>query len=167
MRIVLAVLMFASLAFGQTPAPVVSNFPAQWAGATVNWNQFAAPQINGGVLYAVRITDNNHPTYSFSMVDFLSIQKSPFQVVTTTETGIAQHIQKFGRFDIFGLGTMGPSFTATPTGTQVGTALSGGGFAMTKIRGGWTGGLVLKIIRPTMSDGKTQWSVGLIGGWGK
>jgi hypothetical protein len=139
--------------------------PQQWAGVSLNFNQYAAPQVNGTAAYARRLTDNGHPTYSFSAINFLSVQKSPFRVATTTETGIAQYVTKFGAFSIFGLGTAGLSTVGSADGTATGGSFSGGGMAQAGIGHGVTIGVMFRAVKPSISE--TQYPVGLVIGWGK
>jgi hypothetical protein len=160
------------------PAQTATPLPDQWAGAGVFFNQYAAPQINGTLAYAKRVMGGG--TYSFTAVNFLSYSTNPFRVMTSTETGIAQHLTTFGPFEVQVLGTLGPAFAADPAtqqvapdgtttvtsgGTKVGLSLTGGGFAFARLKNGWTIGPVLRVTKPTISD--TQWSIGLMIGWGK
>lgn len=139
--------------------------PTQWAGAGATFNQYAAPQINGVVAYARRLTSNPYPTYSFSAVNILSVQRQPFRVMTTTETGIAQYATKFGPFSVYGLGTVGLAAAGNSDGTTTGAVFSGGGMAVAGIGKGWTVGPLVRVIKPTIGD--KQFAVGLLIGWGK
>jgi hypothetical protein len=139
--------------------------PQQWAGAGASFNQYAAPQTNGIMAYARRITGDEHPTYSFSAVNLLSVERQPFRLLTTTETGIAQHVTKFGVFDVYGLGMVGLAAAGNADGTSSGAVFSGGGLALAGIGRGWTVGPMVRIIKPTISE--RQWSIGMIVGWGR
>jgi hypothetical protein len=145
--------------------PLFAESPAQWAGAGATFNQYSAPQINGILVYAKRLTDNNYPTYSFSSVNILSMEKSPFRVMTTVETGVSQFVTKFGPFNVYGLGTMGMAASGNVGGTETGVVFSGGGLALAKLGRGWSIGPVLRVIKPAISD--RQWAAGLMVGWGQ
>lgn len=155
----------------------------QWAGAGLYWNQDNSPQINGALAYAKRVTVvGGHPGYSFTRVNIWSITRADpnssywttnYRVATSTETGWAQHITDFGRFSVFGTFTGGPMFSGSDDGTTVGAALSTGGFAMTSLGRGWTGGIALTFLKPMVNEtnnpgaSKWSWSIGFIGGWGE
>ena len=139
------------------------TLPNQWAGAGVFFNQYASPQINGTAAYAKKILGSG--TYSFNAVNFLSYETQPFRVMTTVETGIAQRVTRFGVFEVFALGTLGPATAGNEDGTKLGVAFTGGGFAFAGLGKGWTIGPVLRFVKPTISD--TQWSLGLMLGWGE
>lgn len=141
-----------------------SVLPNQWAGAGVFFNQYASPQLNGTAAYAKCIIEGAG-LYSFTAVNFLSYQTEPFRVMTTVETGVAKHITRFGAFEVFALGTIGPAFTANEDGTTTGAVFTGGGFAFTRLKNNWTIGPVLRVTKPTISD--TQWAIGLMVGWGE
>ncbi len=139
--------------------------PAQWAGVGTSFNQYAAPQINGIAAYARRVTNNEHPTYSFSAINFLSVERSPFRVMTTTETGIAQHVTKFGPFAVYGIGMVGMASAGGSDGTSTGAVFSGGGLALAGLGRGWTIGPLVRVIKPTISE--RQWALGIVIGWGQ
>lgn len=152
--------VFAVLACGQTTGP------QQFAGAGVSFNQYASPQINGLLVYAKRLTANDHPTYSFSAVNLLSVQRTPaFRLMTTTETGVAQHLTKFGPFQVYGIGTAGFAASGDAEGTASGYVLTGGGLALAGLKNGWKVGPYLRVIKSSLSD--RQWAVGAMIGWGE
>ncbi len=153
-------------AFGLCVLPGVSQeFPQQWAAAGATFNQYAAPQINGLAVYAHRLTSNEHPMYSFSVINILSVQRSPFRVMTTTETGVAQYLTTFGAFRVYGIGTLGLATAGSGDGTNTGMVFTGGGLAQASIGKGWTVGPLVRIVKPTIGD--RQWAAGLVIGWGK
>lgn len=169
--VLLTILLLTFLALPVTgqPSPNPANpepaGPSQWAGAGASWNQFASPQINGMLAYAKRLTSNAYPTYSFTVINILSVQRQPFRVMTTTETGVAQKATSFGPFAIYGLGTMGLATAGTEEGTSTGMVFGGGGMALAGIGKGWTVGPLIRIIKPTIGD--RQWAVGVMMGWGQ
>jgi hypothetical protein len=153
--------LFAGAAFAQP-------FASQTVGVNVGLCPSCSPQIQGGVFYAKRITDNAHPTYSYSHinVDQLivnSVKPLKIQAVTSMETGVAQHVGKFGRFDLWGLATGGLALDSTNTGLSVG----GGGMATTAIGKnrdvivGVYGGPSKTAIAPNVG-----WKIGLTLGYG-
>ena len=149
--------------FALSVVAFADSLPDQWAGVTVYYNQFASPQVNGAVTYAKRILTNG--TYSYNSVHILSVQKNPWRAMTETETGIAQHITKFGPFDVFGLGQIGVATSGSEDGTKVGPSFSAGGFAFAGVGRGVTLGPTLRLTKSTIGD--RQWALGLTLGWGK
>lgn len=158
--VLLLVTLAAPLAAQAVPE---STLPSQWAGVSVYYNQFAAPQINGAMTYAKKILTAK--TYLWNSINFLSYDRNPFRVMTAPETGLAQHLTDFGPFSVFVLGQAGIAVTGEESGTKTGMTLTTGGFAFAGFRNGVTIGPVLRITKPTISD--TQWSLGLCIGWGK
>lgn len=148
----------AACAFGQ-------GYPQQWAGAGLGWNQYAAPQINGLAAYARQLAGGEHPTYSFTLLNVASVSMRPFRVMTSEETGIAQHALRFGRFDVYGLGTAGISQAGAADGSSAGFVFGGGGLAMAPIGRGWTAGPYVRVFKSALAD--RQWQIGLLVGWGK
>ncbi len=172
MKLTIAVLTIAASAFGQdatpgTPNPpfALSGPPSDIIGAHVNWNQYASPQVGGGLFYAHKVAGTEIPTYSFTAVDFVSASKTPFRVSTVTETGVAQYVKSIGQFHCYALAMGGVSVTATSTGTSIGGAFSGGGMAITSIGRGWTAGPYFRVIKPAETD--KQVVVGLVLARGK
>lgn len=187
MRTVFILLVFCALAVAQaipadlTPTPITEPpaLPNHWAGAFASFNQDAQPQLSGGVTFAKRIAG---ATYSFSAVHITNIyrEEAPqtlpnpswfdrlprYRLETSTETGIAQHLFRFGRAEVFAMATAGPVFAESATGTKLGAALNGGGFAQAPLGRGWTVGPVLRFGRTT-TTGEWRWSVGLLAGWGE
>jgi len=173
MRLLTLALLLTALSVPSAAQTV--ELPNQWAGAGVFFNQYASPQINGTAAYAKRIVGKG--TYSFSAVNFLSYQKSPFQLMTTCESGVAQYLTKFGVFHIYALGTLGVAATSEPAlltapdaepeggGTKIGMSFTGGTLAFARFENGMTLGPVLRISRQTISG--NQWAAGLMVGWGE
>jgi hypothetical protein len=140
--------------------------PAQWAGAGLQWNQEASPQISGMAVFARRIIGESHPTYSFSLININSVKINswkPFDahVQVSTETGLAQHIMRFGVFDVYALGTLG----MTSTGVNTGFSYSGGGTAQAGLGKGWSLGPSLRVFKSAIAG--PGYAAGILGGWGK
>lgn len=157
--IVLVALLLAGAigAFGQSPTQVV--------GLNAGFCQACTPQINGGVYYGRAITNNEHPTYSFSLVNINKIQVDSWkplkiQVLTSTETGIAQHICKFSSFDVYSFATAG----LVTDSTNLGSSFSGGGMAIAPVGKGWFIGPYLRVSKPAIAN--TAWAVGITIGIG-
>ena len=146
-----------------TAASIYAQFPNQWAGVNVNFDQYSQNKITGSVAYAKRITDSAHPIYSYNSINLLSVQKNPFRLMTTPESGLAIHVGTFNMFEVFILGAAGVSMAGDTNGTNVGFAGSGGGFAQTKLSGNVTIGPIFRVSKTTISD--TQWSVGIVLGY--
>jgi hypothetical protein len=154
-------LVFGLLLFGTLAR---AEQPGQWLGAGVQFNQYASPQINGVLAYAKKLRGEEKPTYSYTAVNFLSVQKEPFRVMTTTETGIAQYLTRFRRMDVYALGTAGMASSGGESGTNVGYSLSGGLMAITAVRKGVTIGPYYRATKTSLSD--AQHAVGIMIGIG-
>jgi len=108
------VCMAASLAFGQTvPAP--PSYVALGAG----FNSTASPQMIGGAAYLHPLTDDGK-TLAYTLATFTNGKP------TTVEPGAAHLVLKQGLLSVYALGTAGVAMGAD----NVGTVVSGGGFAM-------------------------------------
>ncbi len=172
MRNIALALLLAVLALSATAQ---TETPQQWAGAGITYNQFATPQINGLAVYARRLADSTPRTYLFNSINVLNAYfedvtvngKSTrvFRLITMAETGIAQHVLEFGRFNVYALGQLGVAAGSNASGTDVGMALTGGGIALASVGKGWSLGPVLRVTRTGV--GERQWSAGLLLGWGK
>ena len=141
------------------------NPPADVVGASAHWNQFASPQVGGLLFYAHRIFNDASPTYSFSAVEFISVQKSPFRVGTLLQSGVAQYIKAVGPWRIYGLGMAGAVTSATSTDSTVGFAGSYGTVAFAPVGKGWALGPYLLITEQKTGD--RQWAAGVILSWGR
>lgn len=157
--------------------------PSQWAGAGAFFNQDNSPQISGMLAYAKQVASlAGRPSYSFTRVNITSITRADwsqpvwvmnYRVMTSVETGLAQYLTTFGKFQVYTFATAGPAFAGEDTGTSVGTMLGTGAFAFAGIKRGWTIGPVLSISKPFISEannpgaGRVQWAVGMVIGWGE
>jgi hypothetical protein len=153
--ILVLILAFIGVGNAQT------EFPNRAVGANIGVCPTCTPQINGGVWYANAITKGDHPTYSFSLVNIDRVTITNWkpldvQVVTTAETGFAQHVGAFNRFNIFALGTAGVATNSTNTGFSYG----GGSMAITSIGRGWMIGAYLRVAKQTIAA-DVGWKVGL------
>lgn len=165
------VLVLAGALFAQTPTPTptptpvpVATFPTQFGGLFTMYNNFSTPAVNGGFVYAAQLSNNNgSPTYSFSTFTITSITKTPFKIMGTANTGVAQYLKSFAGFNVFAIGQIG----LATSGSNVGVNFDGGGTALrtqqTKLKGLTWGPLVLY---GKTSLGDQQWSVGLLVGFG-
>jgi len=158
--IVLRFLAAVSLVLLVLPSSLRAEPPGQWFGAGVQFNQYASPQVNGVLAYAKKVAGNEKPTYSYTAVNFLSVQKSPFRVMTTTETGIAQWVTRFRKMDFFALGTAGLAASGSSGGTNTGYSVSGGIIGQTAIRKGVTIGPYYRVTKSSLSE--VQHAVGLM-----
>lgn len=165
-KTIFVVLTLVTSGFAQTSAnsPVVVP-PSDYVAAGVHWNQFASPQIGGLAAYGHKIAGDTAPTYSFTAIEFLSVQARPFRVGTLTQTGVAQYLKSIADFQIYGLAMAGALTSASTTGTNVGFAGSTGGLATRAIGKGWSVGPYLLFTQPTNAD--RQWAIGVIIGFGK
>lgn len=161
MKTIISFLLFGVVLAAQVvpmPPPV---FPARVVGANAGFCEGCQPQINGGVWYAARIAQGEHPTYSYSLVNIdkvkiNSLKPLNVQVVTSTETGVAQHLFKFSAFDVLATATGGLSTNSTNTGFSLG----GGFVAFTSLGKGWMAGPYFRVAKATITPDIT-WKVGL------
>jgi len=165
MKIAITVL----LALGFTAGVASSQtFADQIVGVNVGVCQTCDPQIQGGVFYAKRVVDSDHPIYSYShlnidKITIDSVHPFRFESITSMETGVAQHIRKFGAFNVFGLATGGLAIDSDNKGFSY-----GGGVMATTALGkkrqfpiGFYGGPSRTAITPG-----TGWKFGLTLGYG-
>jgi hypothetical protein len=139
--------------------------PVNVVGARIGYDGYATPATSGGLFYAHLLAGSDHPTYSYTSVNLQPLKAKPYISMTTTETGVAQHIAKFGRFNVYGLGTVGGAFAGSDSGTNIGAVFSGGGFALASFGKGWTVGPYVRASKASISD--RQYEFGLVFGWGK
>jgi len=104
----------ATLAAGQT-APAQPSYVALGAG----FNSTASPQVIGGAAYLHPLTDDGK-TLAYTLATFTNGKP------TTVEPGAAHLVLKQGLLSVYALGTAGVAMGAD----NVGTVISGGGFAM-------------------------------------
>lgn len=170
--LVLMVMAFATLPVFAQGSTEVKDFVA----AGVNWNQYAAPQVNGSLMYARNISGG---TYSFTMMDIFSKTMQPFTVTTSITTGVGQHIKDIGIVRIYGLTTIGVAAGGAVSSSDVPAAESSKEDKAT-VGWAWTGGFALPIpigkkgwcLMPTVRFIKSSFSdfQGIYGvsiGWGK
>jgi hypothetical protein len=136
---------------------------SDFVGAGLGYNQYAAPNVSGHVAYA-HLLDAGGKTYSYTVIDASSASRTPFRVQTSTSTGVAQYLKTVGKFDVYGLAAAGVSVGGTATGTNVGAAFTGGGMAVTRIKGSW---VLYAPVRYLRVQGANQATIGLGVGWGK
>lgn len=165
-RLVIAValvLLCAALAAGQDP-------PKQEAGGGLLYDNGAG--ANGMVYYAHAIAGNQTPTYWFTLVRITGMEgnpfvqgATPFKLLTTQETGVAQYIKRFWRTSIYGLGTFGSSQTSNDGGLVVGNSISAGGLAAVPLGKGWSAKLIVAWNKPSLAE--HRFTAGLAFGWGE
>jgi hypothetical protein len=141
-----------------SPAQVQFSLPTDIVAAGANYNQYAAPQISGLLVYAHQIAPG---TYSFSAVDLTSKSVRPFILQTATTTGVARHVRDVGSARVFAIGTAGMA----AGGENLGGAFSAGGAAVFPLRGGWCAMVTARILETSIAE--RQYAVGLAIGWGK
>jgi len=154
----LLILLSASPVSAQTP-------PADVVGAGAHWNQFASPQLGGLLFFAHRMFNDASPTYSFTAIEFVSVQKQPFRIGTLLQSGIAQHVKQIGPWRLYGIGMAGALTSATSTDSNVGFAGSYGTAAFAPIGKGWAVGPYLLFTEA--KSGERQWAAGMIFSWGR
>jgi hypothetical protein len=116
-------------------------------GGGVYFDQFSTPQIGGNLFYAQALSVTQG-TYSFTLIDFTSKTVKPFTLMTTTSTGILQHMRDFGPVRIYGVGTIGVS----AGGSNAGLAYTGGGVAVIPLGRNWFLLPNLRILKSAVSE---------------
>lgn len=153
-----ASLLLASVAFGQTPANVTNLY-----AAGVSYNHGATPQIAGTGLYARLIADGSG-TYAFTVVDVLPNDVKPFTVTTNMGVGIAQKMFTIGKVPIFVPTSAGISVNGSNTGWQWST----GALASIKVKGNFRILPNVRLEKSSVSNGTGyQPIVGVLFGWGQ
>lgn len=161
MKLLTAVLLLAGCAQAQTATVAPSRFLSRAAGVTAGFCPACAPQINAGVWYANVVSNGDHPTYSFTLVNIdkahvASTKPLNIQMLTSVETGVARHISKLGPFETYELVTAGVAADST----NVGASFSGGTLALAPLGKGFLLGAYVRIGKATIST-DVAWKVGL------
>ena len=154
-------LLAVSSLFGQ------QTLPDQFVGGGVHYNQQSSPNLSGFVGYAKKI-NADRGIYSYTLIRETSLTLKPkAQLQTSTETGAAWHVGKFGAFELFALGTGGIAAAGGVQGTNTGFAGSGGALAVKQLSGGWFIGASAWAAYSSIPGAGVSYPVGLVLGWGK
>jgi hypothetical protein len=122
------------------------------------WNQQAAPQINGMLVYATRIAEG---LYSFNLVDITPSTYKPFTITTNITIGLAQYMRTVGPARIYTVATAGVG----AGGNTAGLAWTAGGVAMVPVgKKGLCLLLSVRALKNTMSDFQGVYGIAI--GWG-
>jgi hypothetical protein len=132
--------------------------PKDYVAAGMSWNQYSAPEINGNLLYAHKITDQN--TYSFTFMDVISKSWKPFTATTAVSTGVAQHVRTIGPARCFLVTTVG----VAAGGDNVGYVWTGGGAFAIPIGKSFTMLPNVRVLKSSLSD--FQYIAGIMIGFG-
>lgn len=125
-------------------------------GASVN--PYATPNTSATFVYAHQLREG---TYSFNVIDVLSVTKRPFTVGISATPGFAQHLLTFNGIRVYGVGTVGAVVGGTGDASY---SMSGGGTAII----GLGKGLMLMPNFRVLKNGLTdrQYVGGIMLGWG-
>jgi len=154
MRILLAVALLLIL-----NCPIfAADEPETFGAMGMSWNQYAAPQISGNLLYAKRIDDG---LYSFNFVDVISKSMQPFSTATSVTTGIGKRVGH-----LYGA----PIYLTTGVGVLAGERNTGyswqsGGTIALGLGKGWELLPNVRVIKSSLTD--FQFIVGIMIGLGK
>ena len=141
--------------------------PDQFVGGGLHYAQQSSPNLSGFVGYAKQI-DKERGVYSYTLIRETSLTLKPkAQLQTSTETGVAVFVGKFGAFQLFGLGTGGIAAAGSTQGTNTGFAGSGGALAMKSLPRGWYIGASAWAAYSSIPGAGVSYPVGLVIGWGK
>lgn len=130
MKLLLSIILYASLAFGQsaTTPPDPTGFVAFGSG----WNPYTNPQVNGWASYAYLI-DAKSSLWLYTTEDITSASKHPFTIQTSIRTGLATPIKTWGRLQIIALADGGMASSTLNNGA----AASFGTIDMFRITKSW------------------------------
>ena len=132
---------------------------ADFVAGGVNWNQYAAPQVNGWGSYSRQVADR---VYSFSTAEVTSVSASKFLSQISFRTGIATPVlERFGPFTVYATADVG----VASSGDNVGGSYSGGGAVVAPLGKGWFLVIPVRVIKTSLSD--RQVAVGMGIGWGR
>ncbi len=132
--------------------------PDQFAALGLSWNQYAAPQISGNLLYAKRI---GYQTYSFNFVDVISTSIRPFKTATSITTGLGQRLFVIGKLGVWA--TTGVGILAG--GEEASYSWTSGGAVSIPIGRGFSIMPNVRFIKNNVTQ--LQWIGGVLFGWGK
>ncbi|HXJ38749.1 MAG TPA: hypothetical protein VNH18_05695 [Bryobacteraceae bacterium] len=139
--------------------------PDQIIVGGLHYDQQSTPNLSGFVGYGKHIATG---TYSYTLIRETSLTLKPKpQLQTSTETGVAVHVGKFGAFELFGLATGGIAAAGSATGTNAGFAGSGGVLATKALSRGWFIGASAWAAYSSIPGAGVSYPVGLVIGWGK
>jgi hypothetical protein len=103
--------LILSLAFS------LSLVAQNWGGVGVVSTQTGSPAVNIAICYAHQISDkDNLSLWSYSEYAVTHVQRTPFQVQTTTSTGFLQDVRHVGPLTLFVFVAAGVAQTSTNTG---------------------------------------------------
>ena len=149
-----------SLPTAGTPPAVTSSTAggsSVWVGAGLFQGQHHLEPMGIG---AIPLGKN---TWSFNTVEFQGVQRHPFAVLTSVETGVAQRlttVSGIGVYAILGAG-------AAATGSTAGGSFAGGFLAMAPVGKGWTAGLFARVQQTTGTLAASSVTLGIVIGAGK
>ena len=149
----------SSYAAGTPPAVTSSTAGGSsvWVGAGLFQGQHHLEPMGIG---AIPLGKN---TWSFNTVEFQGVQRHPFAVLTSVETGVAQRlttVSGIGVYAILGAG-------AAATGSTAGGSFAGGFLAMAPIGRGFTAGLFARVQQTTGTLAASSVTRGVVIGVGK
>ena len=142
-----------------TPPAVPSNTAggsSVWVGAGLFQGRHLEPMGIGAIPLG-------KTTWSFNTVEFQGVQRHPFAVLTSVETGVAQRltmVSGIGVYAILGAG-------AAATGSTAGGSFAGGFLAMAPVGKGWTAGLFARVQQTTGTLAASSVILGVVIGVGK
>jgi hypothetical protein len=125
----------APIPIPQSTAPTFT-YPNVWLGAGGAYTSQSTPNVAGWMSVAKMLSQSG-PVYSYTTTDYTSARSKPFTLQSSVRTGLGTVVRQWGPVSVIGLADAGTALAAKPvmgvgpsTGTSVGGAFSGGGFAV-------------------------------------
>ena len=155
---------FTSPAVPTLPAGTPAAAPSDPAGESSVWvgagvfqgTHHAIPMVIGAVPLGQR-------TYSFTTLEFQGVQRHPFSVLTSVETGVAQRLTSASGIDLYAILGAG----AAATGSSAGGSFAGGFLAMAPIGKRFSAGLFARVQQTTGPLAASSVMLGVVIGVGK
>lgn len=105
--------------------------------------------------------------YNYNSFDVTSLKQSPFTAQQSARAGLAYFLKQIGPFELFGLGDAGVATAATTSGTNIGSAFSGGGGLILPLGKMDNYGVIfcVRVLKTALSNSQNIFELGFA--WGK
>lgn len=147
-----------------TPVLSVGTGPGSFIGMGVSYDASASPKLVGHVWYA-SLVNKKAKVYSWTAVDLLYTKHA--NMSTAVESGVAPWVRDIGKAHLYALGAAGAAVTSltttsNPSSPTVGGASTAGGLLVYPIKGGFSVGINIRMIKLTGATSQpAQASVGI------
>ena len=137
--------------------PLAPTSPGTWLGAgAFQGTHHVVPMLIGAVPLGQR-------TYSFTTLEFQGVQRHPFAVLTSVETGVAQRLTSAQGIDLYAILGAG----AAATGSSAGGSFAGGFLALAPVGKRFSAGLFARVQQTTGPLAASSVMLGVVIGVGK